>query len=468
MHDDVTNAKTAHTTGLGTICKANDCVERDEWGPFFDDFWNEGELAVMFGPPGVGKSVLAVQIADALARGRPMDGFLMPEERHRVLYVDMKLSKGQFAERYTYEPDYENSRRFRHSENLYVGCPTDPAKLCEYLCEMVAEKHISTVIIDDASELRSTYDGTRETLIAMRQLRRLQRELGLSVLVIASSREPGRTGVVRETDLMRSRVLCEAADSAFALGPHPRDPSWRYLIQTRSRSDALRWTAEDMPFCRMEKTEDGNLAFVFDERFVTPCNEDERREIVEIKHRRDEGETYRQISEEMGIPVSRVHRFCQKWRPELEPVSEETVAAQPEEHAAEEPSPPPDEEPPRSAAEASMSEPDNAPKPEPVQTPLNSHEPPPAEAELLDRSTLTGNWPKWISRRLAREITDTGQEILVQTRDERGRPKIYFSVSRKGRVTRWLRDDWGSSGSTLHPPRPTGAGLYLTKRIRSP
>ncbi len=440
MHDDVTNAQTA----LSTICKANECVERKTWGPFFDEFWNEGEIAVMFGPAGVGKSVLAVQIADALASGTPMDGFVMPEQRCRVLYVDLKLTKGQFAERYTYEPDMETSRRFRHSENLWVGCPPDPAKLCEYLRDAVAEKHISAVIVDDASELRSTYDGTRETLAVMRQLRRLQRELGLSVLVIASSREPGRTGMVRESDLMRSRALCEAADSAFAMGVHPHDPAWRYLLQTRSRTGPLQYTGENLPFCRIERFDDGNLAFVFDERFTSQFAADERLEIVEIKRRRDEGATYRQIAEAMGAPVARVYRLHKKWHPDPEPDEAANTVHEPEEEPELEPVAEAEAEP---AAEESVD---------------IAEAIPPAP----DLPPLRDNWPDWINRRLPREIDDRDREILVSTYDERGRPKVFYTVSNKGRVTRWLRDGWGFSGSTLNPPSPTGAGSWLGKRLR--
>ena len=36
----------------------------------FDTFWEEGDLAVLFGERAVGKSILAVQIADALTRGK--------------------------------------------------------------------------------------------------------------------------------------------------------------------------------------------------------------------------------------------------------------------------------------------------------------------------------------------------------------------------------------------------------------
>src|ERR1043166_10178021 len=35
----------------------------------FPGYWREGEVAVLVGPPGVGRSILAVQIAETIARG---------------------------------------------------------------------------------------------------------------------------------------------------------------------------------------------------------------------------------------------------------------------------------------------------------------------------------------------------------------------------------------------------------------
>ena len=37
--------------------------------PLFGEFWREGELALLFGAAGTGKSLLAVQLAESLARG---------------------------------------------------------------------------------------------------------------------------------------------------------------------------------------------------------------------------------------------------------------------------------------------------------------------------------------------------------------------------------------------------------------
>src|SRR5271165_1831234 len=43
----------------------------DDDGMLFGDFWRQGELCILFADTNVGKSILAVQIGDALSRGEP-------------------------------------------------------------------------------------------------------------------------------------------------------------------------------------------------------------------------------------------------------------------------------------------------------------------------------------------------------------------------------------------------------------
>ncbi|HYG14819.1 MAG TPA: AAA family ATPase, partial [Bacteroidia bacterium] len=44
-------------------------------GMLLDKLWQEGELAVLFGDTGVGKSQFAVQAAEAVSRGKTISGF---------------------------------------------------------------------------------------------------------------------------------------------------------------------------------------------------------------------------------------------------------------------------------------------------------------------------------------------------------------------------------------------------------
>ena len=93
--------------------KANQCIaDAKRLKPaalLFDEFWREGELALLFGAQATGKSILAVQIADALGRGTPVTGFRMPRGRRKVLYVDMDLSDAQFQARYGSGDDSGNA-----------------------------------------------------------------------------------------------------------------------------------------------------------------------------------------------------------------------------------------------------------------------------------------------------------------------------------------------------------------------
>src|SRR5690348_11735153 len=109
----------------------------------FDEFWRECEMALMFGPPGVGKSVLAVQICDALARGAGIDGFRMPSKRQKVLYVDLKLSPEQFRQRYLRDG---SEASYRFSQNLYCDRPDDQARLVEWLRNVTVENQFRVVV----------------------------------------------------------------------------------------------------------------------------------------------------------------------------------------------------------------------------------------------------------------------------------------------------------------------------------
>ena len=69
----------------------------------WDSFWYEGELSCLFADSNVGKSILAVQIADRIAR------------TDNVLYLDFELSEKQFQLRYT----NEHGKPYTFPEKLY-------------------------------------------------------------------------------------------------------------------------------------------------------------------------------------------------------------------------------------------------------------------------------------------------------------------------------------------------------------
>jgi hypothetical protein len=317
--------------------KANECIGNEKNifrpSPLFDEFWREGELALFFGAPGAGKSLLAMQLADAMARGRGLEGFRMPAGRRKVLYVDLLLTNAQFQARYSHFPPGSNyAKSYKFAENLFRGRPPANVDLVKWLRSMISDGRFQIVIIDDISAIKRTHDGTRETLSLMRRLKELRDELGVSILVLADSEEPGRSGVAEEHDLRRSRVLCSVADSVFAIGRSVRRPDDLYLIQTRSQNAPIFWTAQNAPTARIKRLDAGLLGLEFDERFA-PYIDDEKLELIcRVHAMHDAGGSYRVIAQRLNISRSQAARLYKKWTPDMGE-SEEEFEAQTETHA---------------------------------------------------------------------------------------------------------------------------------------
>ncbi|MBK6749158.1 MAG: AAA family ATPase [Acidobacteria bacterium] len=83
--------------------------------PLFGPFWQENELAIFFADTGIGKSILAVQIAESIASGIAIPPFEMGCGPRRVLLFDFEMDERQIANRYS-SPD--GVHRFQFSDEL--------------------------------------------------------------------------------------------------------------------------------------------------------------------------------------------------------------------------------------------------------------------------------------------------------------------------------------------------------------
>ena len=297
-----------------TLKKANDCVIDVSAGPaelVFDEFWRRGEVALMFGASGAGKSLLAMQAAEAIARGCDVAGFRLDAEPGRVLYVDLAMSDAQFGERYLMKGASGAYKSYRFSERLFRDRPPNVDALIPWLRGIVKANAIRYVVIDDLSSVMRTCDGTRETVRVMRLLKELRDELEISILVLMEAADPGRRKWVSEADLGRQAALCRIADSVFAIGRHWQQPEYRYLVQTRSRNRVPTWTAHNTFFGKV----DMNLWPTPGFRFENEMDEATREIVEEVKRLRHAGTTFRGIAKQMGISKSRAARLFMRMLP---------------------------------------------------------------------------------------------------------------------------------------------------------
>ena len=158
----------------------------------FGEFWLENELCILFADTGKGKSILAVQIAESIARGEAIEPMKMTATAQKVVYFDFELSAKQFEMRYAAEAEegedflkdhYEFSDNFYSVEIDADGeCPADFKTFEEYLRAslgaMIRSIGAKVVIIDNITYLRGANDTARHAIPLMRELKRLKKSWG--------------------------------------------------------------------------------------------------------------------------------------------------------------------------------------------------------------------------------------------------------------------------------------------------
>jgi len=214
--------------------------------PLFGPFWRQGELGILFADTNIGKSILAVQIANSIARRRGIPPFQAEVPRSTVFYVDFELSTSQFAARCS-----DESGEYRFPKSFYrAGISTGHIQtateaeqdtvVMEAIAYRVQQLQARVLIIDNISCLRG---GTENTILARRLikgLRKLQQLYRLSILVLAHTpKRRNATRPITANDLQGSKMLINLADSAFAIGNSKTQKDLRYLKQIKQRTGEL-------------------------------------------------------------------------------------------------------------------------------------------------------------------------------------------------------------------------------------
>jgi DNA-binding NarL/FixJ family response regulator len=237
-------------------------IEKDTPVPkmLFGEFWYEGELCILFADTNAGKSVLAVQIGDALARRHKIANFEIETEQANVVYLDFELSGKQFQSRYINEAgvSYRFGKGFyRAGFDPAADMPFDFKTYDEYMNSAVEYAVKSTgadvLIIDNITSLRSGTERAADALPLMKHLKALKTKLQISILVLAHTPKRNPAVPITRNDLQGSKMLINFADSAFAIGESHREKGLRYLKQVKQRSTTEIYGETNVCLCRITR-----------------------------------------------------------------------------------------------------------------------------------------------------------------------------------------------------------------------
>ena len=243
----------------------------------FGPFWRRGELAILFSGTGLGKSALATQIAESLARGIALAPFDCGDYRvtgpQKVLYLDCELDLDQFAARYSvlnedgckYEHRYQFSPDLIRSELSWDGKVINGYSgfsdmfFCN-IAEQLDEHDSRVLIVDNITFLdRRSTSNANIALSIMRALSMLKRDDLISILVLAHTPKRRPFGPLDERDLQGSINLANFADSVFAMGRSRQSNSLRYLKQIKVRSGRLEYESRCVPVFNLGKFDNASV-----------------------------------------------------------------------------------------------------------------------------------------------------------------------------------------------------------------
>lgn len=313
---------------LFKIRTAQQCIDDAKKMPIpkmlFSEFWHEGELSILFADTNVGKSILAVQIADAITKGLSTPFFKMTAAKQIVLYIDFELSDKQFQNRYSieYKNEYKfDGRFFRISINPdFFDYEDFDEILFIKLKELIECAGSKILIIDNITFLKTeSTEKAKDALPLIKKLIELKNKYGLSILALAHTPKRNLSNPITQNDVSGSKHLANFVDSMFCIGISGKSENLRYIKQNKARATEILYGRENIMVCEIIK-EQNNLRF----KYIEYCNEpehlkqrieDEKTElenkIIELKDE-NPNYSYRDIAKKLNISHMKVKRVLEK------------------------------------------------------------------------------------------------------------------------------------------------------------
>lgn len=226
----------------------------------FGEFWFEGELCILFADTNLGKSILAVQIANSISIGKSICGLKLECSASQVIYFDFELSDKQFENRYSenFKNHYPFNSNFLRAEiNPDNEMPKTFESFEDFLFhsleQSVKNGKAKVLIIDNITYLKNETEKAKDALPLMKLLKVLKTKYSLSILALAHTPKRDLSRPINKNDLSGSKMLMNFCDSSFAIGESFQDKGLRYLKQIKQRNTEQIYDSENVIICQIEK-----------------------------------------------------------------------------------------------------------------------------------------------------------------------------------------------------------------------
>ena len=301
--------------GLFSVKSANawidDAIARPDPKSWFYDLIVQYENTVLFAQSNAGKTILAVQMAECIAR------------EEKVLYIDLELADKQFQMRYT-DPDTgaihqfpENFMRAEIDPELIVGADLEEEILLSI--EMAALKGTKYIFLDNLTFACNDSEKGATATKFMMQVIRLKKKYSLTTIVIAHTPKIRGYQPITQYDLAGSAKLISFFDAGIAVARSAKDNNLRYVKQVKVRTGEYKYDAENVMIFDVAKV-DGFLQFILqdyareEDHLKAGEGSEELDEIYAILRLKQKGRSLREIARTLDMSLGKVQRRLEKAR----------------------------------------------------------------------------------------------------------------------------------------------------------
>lgn len=246
LKSDVKKEMEINSTSIFKTMTTNEWIEYAKTNPIprrlFGDLWYEHEMSILFSDTNLGKSILAVQIANSLSKGLSTAHLVNEVPSQKVLYLDFELSSKQFENRYStdFKEHYIFNPNFLRSELDIEKIRNDNSDFEEQILsslETEVLKHEAKVlIVDNITYLKNETEKAKDALRLMKILNTIKKKLNISILVLAHTPKRDSSKPISKNDVSGSKNLMNFCDSCFAIGESFTDTGVRYIKQIKERN----------------------------------------------------------------------------------------------------------------------------------------------------------------------------------------------------------------------------------------
>jgi hypothetical protein len=278
--------------------------------PIWRNYWSEGELCILAGDTGAGKSLLTIALAKEIAKGCDE---ITPR---KVLYVGHDYDTRGFSERYGQSDAEADSNFFfalfnQGEYGIYKKYDEVREWLLEGLVNLLDQTQAKLLIFDQPDRLNLSNVQWIDFLNVVEKLRR---ERGLSILLVVSTRTRNTGRAVELYHAYKHQLTTTFADSVVAVCRSQRLPQERYIkhLKCKNRMPAITGNVEVFT---IDETEDNYLQIVCEEgqreEKLLPRSKAQERldKVMTAEGLRREGVSFRKIGELFDLPESTIRSW---------------------------------------------------------------------------------------------------------------------------------------------------------------